>query len=161
MPKKRPCSVCRRWFEPKPRAVRHQRTCGPECRRELHRRQCAQWHERNPDYDRKERLRRRLVREPEEAAGVDPLRALDWDAVQAAVGVETQVVIEEATRLSVAVARDTVATRMASGTAKEARLRSLGARDAVATRTPSPSGNSDRLPPSEPREAVGPGGPAP
>ena len=45
--RKRPCKICRRWFLPDVRHKKRQKTCGPECRKELHRRQCAQWNRRN------------------------------------------------------------------------------------------------------------------
>ncbi len=45
--RKRPCRVCRRWFLPDVRHKNRQKTCGPDCRTERHRRQCAQWNRRN------------------------------------------------------------------------------------------------------------------
>ena len=49
--RKRPCSICRKWFLPDARQKGRQKTCGrPSCRRELHRRQCSKWNKRNPDY---------------------------------------------------------------------------------------------------------------
>ena len=61
MARKRPCRVCRRWFWPHPRAGDRQHTCSrPDCQRERHRRACAAWRLRHPDYDREDRLRRRL-----------------------------------------------------------------------------------------------------
>ena len=51
--KKRPCRICRRWFTPNPRCKERQRTCGdPQCKREWHRRKCAEWNKNNPDYFR-------------------------------------------------------------------------------------------------------------
>ena len=46
-PRKRPCSICRKWFLPDVRQVGRQRTCGPECSKELHRRNCADWNKKN------------------------------------------------------------------------------------------------------------------
>lgn len=38
---KRPCSICRKWFQPDVRQKGRQKTCSnPACRRELHRRAC-------------------------------------------------------------------------------------------------------------------------
>lgn len=47
-PRKRPCTVCRRWFLPNPRQKERQKTCGrAECQRERHRRQCQKWNKQN------------------------------------------------------------------------------------------------------------------
>lgn len=46
-PRKRPCSICRRWFLPDVRQVGRQTTCSPGCRREKHRRQCKTWNDKN------------------------------------------------------------------------------------------------------------------
>ena len=114
MASKRPCIICRSWFRPHPRAGRRQRACNSAaCQRERHRRACAAWHERHPDYDREERLRRRLV--PAEAAPsretarqVDPLEAVDWRAARQVVGLETSLLVEQSGQLLVSWARDAV-----------------------------------------------------
>lgn len=63
---KRPCRVCRKWFQPNPRAGNRQKVCSePACQRERHRRNCAAWRQHNPDYDRGNRLRERLKIEEE------------------------------------------------------------------------------------------------
>jgi hypothetical protein len=49
--KKRPCCICRKWFNPDVRQRKRQVTCGdPACRRERHRRQCREWNRKNKDY---------------------------------------------------------------------------------------------------------------
>ncbi len=45
--RKRPCCICRKWFLPDVRQQDRQRTCGPACRRELHRRQCEALNKKN------------------------------------------------------------------------------------------------------------------
>lgn len=101
MARKRPCRICRRWFTPHPRAGDRQRVCGDRgCQRERNRRSCASWRRRHPDYDREDRLRRRLRREegPPEGVGAcrgDPLRRIDWSAARNAVGLQVAVTIEE------------------------------------------------------------------
>ena len=40
---KRPCAICRKWFQPDVRQKGRQRTCSPACRKKLHRRQCAEY----------------------------------------------------------------------------------------------------------------------
>ena len=44
---KRPCSICRKWFLPDVRQKGRQKTCGPVCQKELHRRQCEKWNKKN------------------------------------------------------------------------------------------------------------------
>jgi integrase len=41
--RKRPCKICRKWFLPDVRQAGRQKTCSAGCRRELHRRSCAEW----------------------------------------------------------------------------------------------------------------------
>ena len=48
--RKRPCTICRRWFTPDPRQIGRQKTCGKVCRKEQHRRQCQQWNRKNKRY---------------------------------------------------------------------------------------------------------------
>ncbi len=48
---KRPCSICRKWFQPDVRQKGRQKTCGkPECMKEQHRRQCEKWNTKNREY---------------------------------------------------------------------------------------------------------------
>jgi hypothetical protein len=62
MHKKRPCSMCRRWFVPDPRVGDRQRTCGAaECQRERHRQADRKWHKQHPDYDQARRLLKQLA----------------------------------------------------------------------------------------------------
>lgn len=48
--RKRPCCICRKWFQPIAQQKTRQKTCGPACRKELHRRQCEQWNRKNKAY---------------------------------------------------------------------------------------------------------------
>jgi len=92
MARKRPCRICRKWFSPQPRAGDRQHICSdPGCQTERHRRACASWRRRHPDYDREDRLRRRLlrgVRSPPGPLTADPLRRIDWKVARDAVGLE-------------------------------------------------------------------------
>jgi len=111
--KKRPCRICRCWFEPHERVGDRQRVCSkPSCQRERHRRACLDWHLRNPDYDRDGRLRRRLSQHaeavPPEQRRVDPLAQLDWSAARDAVGLEICVIVEESAKVLADWARDAV-----------------------------------------------------
>lgn len=103
MAQTRPCRICRRWFRPHPRAGDRQRVCSdPACQAERHRRACRGWHDRNPDYDREDRLRRRL--RASQLRGAE----IDWSAARDAVGLEVVVVIEEASQDLRSWARDAV-----------------------------------------------------
>lgn len=48
--RKRPCSICRKWFQPIPQQINRQKTCSPACQNELHRRQCEEWNRKNKAY---------------------------------------------------------------------------------------------------------------
>ena len=59
--KRRPCRICRRWFTPNPRLKDRQKTCGDtQCKREWHRKKCAEWNKKNTDYSRTNYLQRKL-----------------------------------------------------------------------------------------------------
>lgn len=123
MLRKRPCRICRRWFQPHSRVKARQRVCGShECQRERHRRACEQWRRRNPDYDRDRRLRERLA-QPEAVPETDPVGKLDWEVARDAVGLQVAVVVEESARLIVDWARDAVAPQQADITGKSDGLR--------------------------------------
>lgn len=115
MARPRPCRICKQWFHPDARAGPRQRVCSsPSCQRERHRRACAAWHGRNPDYDREDRLRRRLVREVKpvvSALAVPPMERLDRAAARDAVGLEVSVVLEVTAQLLWDGVRDAVAAQ--------------------------------------------------
>ena len=113
MAQKRPCRICKRWFQPHPRAKDRQRVCSsPSCQRERHRRACRGWHRGNAGYDREDRLRRRLRVEEvgggAKANAMDPLGRVDWRAARDAVGLEVAVAIEETAKVLWAGTRDAV-----------------------------------------------------
>ncbi len=116
--RKKPCSICRKWFQPDSRVVARQKTCSKECSDEHRRRTQAEWRRQNREYFKErwlsERSRRaeaadeagerarealRTGREPpavEERPKRPPvirmsgeLRRLPWAAVQSEIGVET------------------------------------------------------------------------
>ena len=120
MARQRPCRICRKWFRPDPRAGDRQHTCGSAaCRRERHRRACAAWHRSNPDYDREDRLRRRLHREVKpvvsDPLAVPPLARLDREAARDAVGLEVIVVLEVVVQLLWTATRDAVRAQRVGG----------------------------------------------
>ena len=60
-PRKRPCKICRRWFLPNVRLKDRQKTCADTaCQKEWHRRQCAKWNKRNPEYFKADYLAKKL-----------------------------------------------------------------------------------------------------
>ncbi len=59
--KRRPCRICRRWFTPNPRLKGRQKTCGAaECKREWHKKKCAEWNKKNSDYFKTNYLQKKL-----------------------------------------------------------------------------------------------------
>jgi hypothetical protein len=140
MARKRPCRICRRWFRPDPRVGGRQRTCGAvACQRAWHRRSCRDWRRRHPDYDRDDRLRRRLqAGERAEARRADPLAQVDWEVAREAMGLQAAVVVEETGRVLVRWAREEIATQGAGIVGEMGRLPSRGARDAMGAGLPAP-----------------------
>lgn len=142
MARTRPCRICRKWFVPHPRAGGRQRVCGAvSCQSERHRRACETWRRRQPDYDREDRLRRRLVRQEEaKPASVllaDPLGRVDWSAARDAVGMQVAVTIEEAARVLHVWARDAVRSQVFVPQADARRLQPRTERDDIARGEPS------------------------
>ena len=88
MLKKRPCSICRRWFDPDRRVGARQRACsGRSCQVARRARTQAWWRRRNPDYFTARRLQLRGVSK-EEGTLLEPLQLppplshLPWDIAQ-------------------------------------------------------------------------------
>lgn len=142
MGRTRPCSICRKWFEPHPRTAKTQRACGrQECQRERHARACAKWRAANPDYDVERRLNDRLVVETPTTPAPpdsDPRTGLDWQVARDAMGLKAGIVAYQLTGLIVQWARDAMPP-------KNGGQRRIG----------------DPLPRESARDATEPGGPAP
>ena len=108
--KKRPCRICRRWFMPDPRLKGRQKTCAKaECKREWHRRQCAQWNKKHTEYFRANYLRSKLeaatqheqgckIGQPGSGAKAMPRgrfhSGLPLEEVQEVIGVQQLIIIE-------------------------------------------------------------------
>jgi hypothetical protein len=107
MADKRPCRVCRRWFEVDPRAGRRHQVCDSEdCQRKRNQRACRRWRKENPHKVVAQRLRKRLPADPApvaEVAALQPMAHFDPQVVRHAVGAKVQVVLEE---LAKVIARD-------------------------------------------------------
>jgi hypothetical protein len=99
---KRPCRICRRWFTPHPRLGDRQRTCGDShCKKEWHRKKCAEWNRENAEYFRSNYLHKKLedVSGAEGVAGFCPARSrfpsgLPQKEVQEVIGVKQFVIIK-------------------------------------------------------------------
>src|ERR1700756_294781 len=89
--RKRPCSICRRWFRPDPRIGLRQQACRrPECQTGRRKKKQKAWRERNPDYFIARRIqdRSRQDRPPEPLRLPLPLSRLPWDIAQSQFGTE-------------------------------------------------------------------------
>jgi hypothetical protein len=88
MLKKRPCSICRRWFYADPRVGPRQRACSERsCQVARRARTQASWRRRNPDYFTARRLQQRRA-SAAEGSTLEPLQLppplshLPWDIAQ-------------------------------------------------------------------------------
>ena len=106
--KKRPCKVCRRWFRPNPRVGDEQMTCGrPSCKREWHRRKCAEWNRKNREYFKEIYLNNKILAASAKTENPDNQQkvkgktkrtrfnvGLPWQEIQEVMGVKQLVIIE-------------------------------------------------------------------
>jgi hypothetical protein len=90
--RKRPCTICRRWFRPDPRVGVRQRACTkPECQTTRRRKTQASWRYRNQGYAIAWRLDRRATQAqqpPEPLRLPAPLNQLPWDLAKDQFGVQ-------------------------------------------------------------------------
>ena len=100
--RKRPCRICRRWFMPNPKVKNDQKTCGaPLCKREWHRKKCAEWNRKNRDYFKANYLQKKLeaVTLPEAPPGSILLKSrlklgLPFSCFQEVISIQQAVIIE-------------------------------------------------------------------
>lgn len=90
MSRKRPCSICRRWFWPDPRVGDRQRTCGAgACREEQRRKTQEGWRTRNPEYALARRITQRAADPRSAPMRVPaPLSRLPWDIAKDEFGAQ-------------------------------------------------------------------------
>jgi hypothetical protein len=90
--RKRPCSICRRWFRPDPRVGSRQHACGQaECQTARRQKTQAGWRRRNPGYAIAYRMDRRAAQkepEPESLRLPAPLTQLPWDLAKDQFGTQ-------------------------------------------------------------------------
>ena len=64
--RKKPCTICRRWFRPDPRVGTRQRACGnPDCQKARRQKTQSDWRNRNPGYSMSWRIDQRASTQPE------------------------------------------------------------------------------------------------
>ena len=136
--RKRPCRICRRWFSPHPRLEDRQMTCGdPKCKREWHRRKCAEWNKKNDDYFKTNYLGKKLeaVTQPEQiSASPEPKKhpipllksrlksGLPQEKVQEVIGVEHLVIIEYLAQLLLKRFQEVIMAKVTVKTGKMSQL---------------------------------------
>ena len=84
--RKRPCTICRRWFRPDPRVGERQRACRkPDCQKVRRRKTQADWRRRNPEYATAYRIQQRAAQTDAPAEPLRlpaPLNQLPWDVAK-------------------------------------------------------------------------------
>ena len=83
--RKKPCTICRRWFVPDPRVGKRQRACRkPKCQASRRKKTQASWRANNPDYFIGRRIQKRGAekRRPAPLRLAAPLSQLPWDIAQ-------------------------------------------------------------------------------
>ena len=84
--RKRPCTICRRWFRPNARVGDRQRACGnAECQTARRQKTQANWRNRNPAYSIAWRIDQRAAAQPEAPEPLRmpaPLNRLPWDVAK-------------------------------------------------------------------------------
>ncbi len=122
MQRKRPCSICGRWFYPDSRVGDRQQACSdPACQVERRKKTQAKWRTANPEYATAQRLSERqakraelpptLPNSPEETPPARsrmpaPLDRLPWDDAQDQFGPKATDFIMEFGRLLVRASQD-------------------------------------------------------
>ena len=90
--RKRPCTICRRWFRPNPRVGNRQHACGkPECQTARRQKTQGSWRRQNPGYAIAWRIDRRAAQTqppPEPLRLPAPLNQLPWDLAKDQFGAQ-------------------------------------------------------------------------
>jgi hypothetical protein len=130
--KKRPCSICRKWFQPDPRVGKRQRACRlAECQSKRRAKTQASWRARNRDYFTARRIKQRSAgeRPPEPLQVPAPLDRLPWDVAQDEFGPEGADFIGVLGRLVLKNAQDAMRAHVAESLEETARHRVEGRKD--------------------------------
>ncbi len=129
--RKRPCSICRKWFLPDHRVGACQYVCSSlDCQRERHRRNCTAWRRDNPDCSvGAERLRKRVVPEEKKSPTGDPMRQVAWHVVRDETSMEHAVITEEIGRVLTSWVRDEMDVQLVEIKGRIGRVLPLSLRD--------------------------------
>jgi hypothetical protein len=106
--RKRPCSICRKWFLPDVRHKGRQTTCSLACRKEKHRRRCKIWNEKNETYFKAIYLNKKLEQtnkpppnhpppESKKKHSPPPCRVnlnLPYDVIESQIGTRSSIVVQ-------------------------------------------------------------------
>ena len=127
MPKagKKPCRICRRWFQPDARVGERQRACGqPECQTARRQKTQADWRKRNPEYPIAWRLDQRAAQtpSPEPPRFPAPLNQLPWEFAKDQFGAQGTDFIGVMSRLILGAAKDQIRPYLHDPTALPSRL---------------------------------------
>ena len=161
--KQRPCSICRRWFQPDVRTRFRQRTCTmPACRAALRQKTQAEWRKRNPDYAANWRHDQRAMQEKPLRIPA-PLNKLPWDLAKDEIGPQTADLIALTGILILRAAKDEIQAYLADSTwlARTLPPAAQKTRSAVAHTDPRASGVSPTRPPLAESARPGPAPPTP
>src|SRR5271165_4893477 len=111
--RKRPCRICRRWFQPDPRVGDRQRACRqPDCQNARRQKTQASWRKQNPDYAIAWRIDQRRARAdpPEPLRLPAPLNQLPWNVAKDQFGLQGADFIAVMGALMVRSAKDQIRT---------------------------------------------------
>jgi hypothetical protein len=109
--RKKPCSICRRWFEPDPRVGSRQRACRkPDCQSARRQKTQASWRGRNPGYAIAWRIdqRKAQAQPPGPLRMPAPLNQLPWDFAKDQFGLQWTDFIGVMSALMVRTAKDQI-----------------------------------------------------
>ena len=129
--KKRPCRICRRWFMPNARLKDRQMTCAdPECKRQWHRKKCAEWNKKNSDYFKANYLQKKLDAAEQSGSICEvksPLRSgLPLEVVQEVISVQHIIILEYFGQLLFRRFQEVIKGQVIVNTGKASRLPDLG-----------------------------------
>jgi hypothetical protein len=99
--RKRPCSMCGKWFHPDARVGDRQRVCSlPACQAKRKRKQEAAWRERNANYHTARRWQEARDESPPAVVKTPPpLEQVPWDLVKTQFGPQQAVILALLVRL--------------------------------------------------------------
>ena len=123
--RKKPCRICRRWFQPDPRVGGRQRACSqPDCQTARRQKTQASWRDRNRGYGIAWRMDRRAVQTqpPEPLRLAAPLNQLPWNVAKDQFGVQGTDFLGVMSALIVRTAKDQIRSYLVDPTTLPGRL---------------------------------------